>query len=55
MQQLISRIIPNSHFDRRFGLVQPQQLNDIRTLLKKQAVLLLDRQGFNTDSVGVIG
>ncbi|KAM7454370.1 hypothetical protein BLSTO_04872 [Blastocystis sp. subtype 1] len=51
MQQLISRIIPNSHFDRRFGWVQPQQLNDIRTLLKKQAVLLLDRQGFNTDSV----
>ena len=51
MQQLISRIVPNTEYSRKNGWVSPDIINDIRALLKKQAVLLLDRQGFDTDSV----
>lgn len=53
MEQLINRIHPQTTFDKRRGWIAPEDMLQIRNLLKKQAVLLLEKCGYNTDVVGI--
>lgn len=54
MEQLINRIHPQTTFDKRRGWIAPEDMLQIRNLLKKQAVLLLEKCGYNTDVVGIV-
>lgn len=51
MQLLISQIHPLTEYDKRNGWISPDITSGIRNLLKKQAVLLLDKQGYDTNTV----
>lgn len=51
MQLLISQIHPLTEYDKRNGWISPDTTSGIRNLLKKQAVLLLDKKGYDTNTV----
>lgn len=52
MHQLISQIQPLPVYDKRNGWISMETSLSIRNLLKKQAVLLLERNGYDKDTVG---
>ena len=54
MEQLIERIHPQSVFDKRRGWISSEDMMKLRNLLKKQAVILLDSCGYDTDAVGIL-
>ena len=54
MQLLISQIHPLTEYDKRNRWISPDITSGIRNLLKKQAVLLLDKQGYDTNTVIVL-
>lgn len=51
MHQLIHQIRPLREYDSRNGWIAVDAVAGIRNLLKKQALLLLEKQGFDTSSV----
>ena len=53
MQQLIERIHPSATYNKREGWMSNGDVSQIRGLLKKQAELLLEKCGYDTDAVGV--
>lgn len=53
MKQLIERIRPTATYSKRQGWVSNADVTQIRGLLKKQAELLLEKCGYDTDAVGV--
>lgn len=55
MQQLIERIHPSATYNKREGWMSNGDVSQIRGLLKKQAELLLEKCGYDTDAVGVCG
>lgn len=52
MKSLIESLHPHTMYDKRAGWIKSDDLTQIRGLLKKQAMILLDRFGFDTDAVG---
>ena len=52
MNKLISSMKPNSVYQKRSGWLSPDYPTRIRSLLKKQAILLLSRNGYDTQTVG---
>jgi singapore isolate B (sub-type 7) whole genome shotgun sequence assembly, scaffold_20 len=53
MEQLIERIHPQSVFDKKRGWISSEDMMKLRNLLKKQAVILLDSCGYDTDAVRI--
>ena len=53
MEQLIERIHPSATYNKREGWMSSGDVSQIRGLLKKQAELLLEKCGYDTDAVGV--
>ena len=53
MKQLIERIRPSATYSRRQGWMSNADVTQIRGLLKKQAELLLEKCGYDTDAVDV--
>lgn len=54
MEQLIERIHPQTVFDKRRGWISSEDMMKLRNLLKKQAVILLDSCGYDTDAVRIL-
>ena len=52
MNQLISAMRPNSTYQKRSGWLPIDYPIKIRGLLKKQAILLLNKNGYDTQTVG---
>ena len=51
MHQLIEQIKPLKEYDKRNGWISVDAVAGIRNLLKKQALLLLEKQGYDTSMV----
>ena len=51
MQTLINRIHSNASFNRKTGWLGTDSMVQIRSLLKKQATLLLEKYNYDTNSV----
>ena len=51
MKQLISQITPLQEYDKRNGWLTIETSSGIRNLLKKQALLLLEKQGYDINTV----
>lgn len=52
MKQLISAMKPNSTYQKRSGWLPIDYPIKIRGLLKKQAIILLNKNGYDTQTVG---
>ena len=55
MKQLIDGIRPSRTYSKREGWLSSGDATQIRGLLKKQAELLLEKCGYDTDAVGACG